>query len=147
MSCIGWRRLSVSQRLALLSASRSLLQSLIMVFINYFPEDCIPPPPPLPVPSPSNNNRMNGSDDLHKNFITNGKRFSTPPIEGVPQNPSDFLICGGTSYVPEDGITGIFEKAIYICRWFLFLSNNTVIVILRFCRSPAYGQRGWDDIQ
>ena len=66
-----------------------------MVFINYFPEDSVPP----------RYTEMT-EKDIAKGFISNGKRFSTPLPDSI-SNPSDFLICGGTSYVPEDGITGL----------------------------------------
>jgi len=38
----------------------------------------------------------------NKSYVSNGRKYSTPMPE---TNPSDFLICGGTTYVPEDGIT------------------------------------------
>ena len=66
-----------------------------MVFINYFPEETTVPPVQTDMTE----------RELSKSFLTNGKRFSTPLPDSI-SNPSDFLICGGTSYVPEDGITG-----------------------------------------
>ena len=66
-----------------------------MSFINYFPEDIVPPL--------KTNKTMDGDTFSQKSYISNGRKYSTPMPES---NPSDFLICGGTTYVPEDGITG-----------------------------------------
>ena len=78
---------------------------------------------------------MNDSDSLHKNYITNGKRYSTPQPDSVT-NPSDFLICGGTSYVPEDGITGGLA----------FQMTHNIKVLLLF-RCSVDGGRGRSHLQ
>ena len=83
-----------------------------MVFINYFPEDSLPPL-----------NTEMAEKEISRGFITNGKRFSTPLPDSI-SNPSDFLICGGTSYVPEDGITGRWWSVESYSRTWIFQGLN-----------------------